>query len=670
MQKHHLRFRHIHLDFHTSPHIPGVGEKFDKKQWQEALKVGHVDSINLFAKCHHGWSYHETKVGRMHPHLNFDLLRAQYDATKEIGINAAVYISAGLDEVMAEEHPEWREIGKEGAYIGWTGPITNAGFKTLCFNTPYMEYLLEQTREVVELFPECDGIWSDIILQSECCCKWCREYMDEHGLVLEKDEDRKACAQGALNRYYKEFSNAVWDIVPSMPIFHNSGHVSKNRRDLLQWFTHLELESLPTGGWGYDHYPMSAKYAKTTGLDFLGMTGKFHTWWGEFGGFKHPNALRYECGQMLAFGSKCCVGDQLHPGGEMDMSTYGLIGKAYKEVREKEPWCDNVENIADIAILSSEAEAENKDPDTGAGRLLLECQFLFDIIDRHTAFDKYKMLILPDVIEVDEDLKSKLHAFLAKGGKLLVTGKSGVAKGGNGFAVDTGAEYIGESPHQPDYLEGGSALAPSYVNTPLVMQLRSQQVKPITGEVIAHIRNPYFNRTWRHFCSHQHAPAADLSEYPGAIRKGNILYLAHPIFSIYNAVGGVAYKEYIANAVNMLLADDKSMHTNLPSPASASVTHQPEEKRYILHLLYANIMARGANTVLSPESYVIGSSRVEVIEELLPLRDIKASVKLPVDVKKVTLEPQGKEIPFKQTENGAEIEVDEFTCHQMVVLHY
>ena len=28
-----LRFRQIHLDFHTSPYINGVGEKFDKKVW-------------------------------------------------------------------------------------------------------------------------------------------------------------------------------------------------------------------------------------------------------------------------------------------------------------------------------------------------------------------------------------------------------------------------------------------------------------------------------------------------------------------------------------------------------------------------------------------------------------------------------------------------------------
>ena len=85
-----------------------------------------------------------------------------------------------------------------------------------------------------------------------------------------------------------------------MPIFHNSGHVPVGCQEILPYFSHLELESLPTGGWGYDHYPMSAAYSRNLGLDFLGMTGKFHRTWGEFGGFKHPNALRYEWAAMLA----------------------------------------------------------------------------------------------------------------------------------------------------------------------------------------------------------------------------------------------------------------------------------------------------------------------------------------------------------------------------------
>ena len=43
-----MRFRQVHLDFHTSEFIENIGEKFDKKEFQDALIAGHVDSITLF----------------------------------------------------------------------------------------------------------------------------------------------------------------------------------------------------------------------------------------------------------------------------------------------------------------------------------------------------------------------------------------------------------------------------------------------------------------------------------------------------------------------------------------------------------------------------------------------------------------------------------------------
>ena len=71
-----MNFRQVHLDFHTSERIFGIGESFDKKQFQEALKKGHVNSVTLFSKCHHGWAYHPSKANDMHPNLSFDLLKA------------------------------------------------------------------------------------------------------------------------------------------------------------------------------------------------------------------------------------------------------------------------------------------------------------------------------------------------------------------------------------------------------------------------------------------------------------------------------------------------------------------------------------------------------------------------------------------------------------------
>ena len=49
-----LKFRQLHLDFHTSEDIPGIGEEFDREGFIAALKEGHIDSVTLFSKCHHG----------------------------------------------------------------------------------------------------------------------------------------------------------------------------------------------------------------------------------------------------------------------------------------------------------------------------------------------------------------------------------------------------------------------------------------------------------------------------------------------------------------------------------------------------------------------------------------------------------------------------------------
>ena len=78
--------RQVHLDFHTSEQLHNIGNKFSKEQFQSSLKLAHVDAVNLFAKCHHSWSYYPTAVGSMHPNLSFDLLGAQLEACREVGI--------------------------------------------------------------------------------------------------------------------------------------------------------------------------------------------------------------------------------------------------------------------------------------------------------------------------------------------------------------------------------------------------------------------------------------------------------------------------------------------------------------------------------------------------------------------------------------------------------
>ncbi|MEI6422825.1 MAG: alpha-L-fucosidase, partial [Lentisphaerota bacterium] len=327
-----LRFRQVHLDFHTSEHIEEIGAKFDEEQFIGALKKGHVNSITLFAMCHHGWSYYDTKVGKTHPHLKTDLLSRMLKACKEADIEAPVYITAGWNERMADEHPDWLRLDKEGKLQNMPAPgkpddARPWGWRTLCFNTPYVDFLCEVAKEVVSKYDPV-GIFFDITFDQACYCKNCVNSMVEAGLDP-KDE----AAAGKFQRqvyvnYLKKTSQAVWSLNPRTRIFHNGGLNRRACDDFYPYYSHFEIESLPTGVWGYDHYPLNAKYFLSRGMDFLGMTGKFHQFWGEFGGFKGPNALKFECLHMLSLGSKCSVGDQLHPSGRMDEDTYRIIGEA------------------------------------------------------------------------------------------------------------------------------------------------------------------------------------------------------------------------------------------------------------------------------------------------------------------------------------------------------
>src|ERR1017187_7641598 len=157
------RTRQVHLDFHTSELIPGVGEKFDKQQFQKALRTGHVNHINIFSKCHHSWSYYPTKIGNMHPNLKIDLLGAQISACHEIGVFCPIYYTVGWSAHDAEIHPEWCVRDKDGTLVASGGMNLNAkptdvkphtAWKFLCAaaSGSYHANIMRQVEEICQKY--------------------------------------------------------------------------------------------------------------------------------------------------------------------------------------------------------------------------------------------------------------------------------------------------------------------------------------------------------------------------------------------------------------------------------------------------------------------------------------------------------------------------------------
>lgn len=651
-----MRFRQVHLDFHTSEHIEDIGKKFDKKQFQTALKKGHINSITLFSKCHHGWAYHPSKANEIHPHLDFDLLGAQIQAAHEIGVKTPIYLSAGLDEKMAHRHPEWLVRNLDESTT-WAKDFTEPGYHKMCMSSPYLDYLVKQIEEVCKNY-DADGIFLDIAGVQPCYCQNCIAEREELGLNPYDENDVLKHAETVYKRYAEKTRAAVDKYKPNLPLFHNGGHIRQGRRDLVNYNTHLELESLPTGGWGYDHFPFSARYCQGLGVDYLGMTGKFHGSWGEFGGFKHPNALRFEVALAAANGAKCSVGDQLSPSGEMDMVTYDLIGSAYSELEEKEEWLDNVESVADIAIISPEAYVGDlstgqmtKVDDSGSGvcRIMLEGKYLFDVIDFESDLSKYKVIILPDVIRADIDFAKRLREFCDCGGKVLATGKSALYENSNEFCLNLGAEWIKENPYKPDYFRPLEKIK-DMGDTGYIMYGNGEKIRCI-GNELGIRENPYFNRTRAHFCSHQHTPNSCEYGGTGMTEGKDGIYIAWNIFADYAQSGELHLKQMAIFALDRLLDTAKTLKTNLP--AQGIVTLMKQNDRLICHLLYASPVKRG--------------NGIEVIEDIVPIYNVELAIKTNRKINKVYLAPQKEDIDFTYDNGYISVKLAKIECHQMVV---
>ena len=143
-----IRYRQIHLDFHTSPACLDVGRDFDGDLFACTLQDAHVNAINIFAKCHHGYSYYPTKVGTVHPGLQIDLLGQQIEALHRVGIACPVYVTVMWDELAGIQHPEWVIVNKDGR-IASRAPLSNAwGWTTLDVSTSYYDYLTAQVDEL------------------------------------------------------------------------------------------------------------------------------------------------------------------------------------------------------------------------------------------------------------------------------------------------------------------------------------------------------------------------------------------------------------------------------------------------------------------------------------------------------------------------------------------
>jgi len=653
-----LTARQVHLDFHTSPYIENIGENFSKENFQKALKVGNVSSITLFAKCHHSLCYYPTEVGIRHPHLKFDLLTEMIEAAHEIGVKAPIYITAGWSAEDAEKHPEWWVRKKDGTMSSMNDvDLCAADDETrpevswinLCLNDgSYCNHIYELTQEIADNYKQVDGLFYDICsVGDQCYCAECVAGMEELGMDPHNEEHSKSYYIIKRQAFMDKCSKILLENHLDASLFFN-GMADQNRPEFHNYQTHFEMEDLPTVWGGYDKMPPRAKFFAKRDKDFLGMTGKFHTAWGEFGGFKSKDALKYEVPAMLTYGSRCSIGDQLHPDGEFDMETYKNIGYAYDYVKKIEDYCYDGEITTKLGVYLT----GNEKSDEGLVKILLETQNDFDVVSKDN-FDSFEVVLFPDYAKLSEESLNKLIRYIKNGGKVLFTGESLISD--NCFRIDVGAEFEGEYGFDKDFIVVGDKVSKNMVTSPILCYSNAKKINVKDSEVLATLTLPYFNRTYKKYCSHKNTPfnKAD-GGHPAMIKKGNVIYIAHKICEMYYEYGALQHKNYFINALNLLYSK-KVLKINMMSAGRVTLIHQKNESRYCLNLLYA-----------SP----IKHNEVEVIEDLPVIAHLKVEIIAAQNIKRVYLPIDNEDISFSQIGDEVFFTVPKLQCHELVVLEY
>jgi beta-galactosidase GanA len=286
-------------------------------------------------------------------------------------------------------------------------------------------------------------------------------------------------------------------------------------------------------------------------------------------------------------------------------------------------------------------------------QMLTQLRHQFDIIDSTSNFSAYRVLILPDSHRLDDTLQRKLSDYLAGGGKLILSNESGLDSEGGQFVLPIGVAYESPWKHDDQYIEVIDAQGNHLEEMVQIAYETGTAVRTAPGGTsLARSWKSYFDKDYEHFQVEQ-IPPEQATEYSAAVATSNTVYFATPIFRTYARFGYSFYRDLVGSSLRRLLAEPLVIAEG-PTTMQATVTEQP--KRRIVHLLNYIPERRAPN--------------LDIVEDVIPLSNVKLRLRMDQIPQKVYLAPQRKAVDFSYANGYVVTVVPTLTGHQMIVFEH
>lgn len=699
-------WRKIHQDFQNSQYVPSIGEKFDANEFGDRLANASVQIMLVFAKDMHGYFYYPTKYNPVHPGLKFDLLAEQVKACRKRGIEVHAYYCATWDHYLADQHQEWLTLNRDRQpYLpkfdqtpGWT---------SLCLSRKdFVQLMLDHIEEFISKY-DLDGIWVDMPapIDAQCYCDECLRQIRAKG----KDPLSLSVQAEHKHELYISFMKRTHAIVKKHK---PKAQVEWNWQDLfglkarLPWTDAIDIEVVPTAFWGYYYMPLMMRYIRAFGHPVRGLTGRFLGFWSDFGGMKSQNQLDLELATMIANAARCNIGDQPHPNGRLDPAVYDIIGNCFARIKRLEPYLDQAAPVTEAVFViaglpgtrpvaersaltapsaedmhrrgirdflrtsglpapgserSDDERRKNMGEIDGMIKLLLESKVQFDVMEPDASWERYPLVILEEDLPVDQAMADRLHAYIAKGGAVLVGNESGLLKGtGKSWLERYGLRYEGKSEFYPCYLVAEDGFidglpAYEYVLYEGATLWRTEGA----AKTVSRLGVPLFQRTAEHYTGHRQTPFDHATENAALAYSGKVGLFGFPIALGYYRANYWAYGKFFRHLLRQVLPAPL-VETDAPLTTEVTITHQKARadikrpQRYMVHLVN---FQPSRSTARSPDFF----------DDPVALTNVTVRVNLPLANVKARAVDAGVDLEVRAAPNGGvEVTVPRIAIHEIV----
>ena len=622
-------WRRMLIDMHIPDWENVFLSKYEPKEIAEQYERAGLQSVMFYCQSHPGLCNWPTKTGKIHnAFLNRDVVGEMVEELKKRDIFSCAYYSVIYNNWAYLEHEEWRMVPANPGNSIFQGRAGNC-----CPNNPeYRNFALEQARDLVKRY-DFDGFFYDMTFwPNVCLCKHCRElYKKEIGLnipeVIDWTNENWCTFQSSREKWMNDFAGeltaTVKNIRPNISVYHNFA------TSIFNW-----VAGLPT---------YSAVHHDFLGGDFYGnaheqllviklMTNLTENAPAEFMTSRcidlvdHVNLKRIDEMDMQAhaatlFSAAFLFIDAIDPVGTVNPAVYERIGDIFEKTSKYEPWLGG-EGIEDIAVYFSNSSkmdfAENgkqlsecgimntfphREAAVGAVRILQESHIPFGVITQKQLenLDKFKVIILPNVLRMCKEEVAAFRKYVENGGKIYASGWSSLTETNGNRHEDFMLNDVFGCHFEKDDLGRFAYLKPVEENeifelikpqdSICILTGRTLRLKEeAEGEVLATLTLPYASphpgtvndQNWSSF--HSSPPWEDTNNaflVKNNFGKGKAVYCATDLESVNVEASDKLFIHLIKN----LLEDEPSYSAETFPGVWMNVNHQPDKNRYTIGFL-------------------------------------------------------------------------------------